>query len=139
MTSFVVPNAPNTLKHYQNALKRSKCKRECLAIGASAFSAYRSAYLEHQKPDLHLQRTMRFQFHVFRQLVSKALDQEGDITVQKTLMEMMQHLCEDHHSGLQDFVSSSTFTRLAVSNFVGATVSCSERRVANTGRLSPPG
>ena len=56
MTSFVVRNAPNTLKHYQNALKPSKCKREYLAIGASAFSAYRL-------PDVNLENARDFHDH----------------------------------------------------------------------------
>merc|ERR1719331_3347373 len=89
--------------HPETEMRNQGLSLGCMVL-QEAFSDLQSAYLEHQKPDLHLQRTMRFQFHIFRQLVSKALDQEGDILVQKTLMEMMQHLCEDHHSGLQDFV-----------------------------------
>merc|ERR1719387_3426037 len=47
---------------------------------------------------------MRFQFHIYKTLVSSARIKESEIDFLTKQMGVMQGLCENHNSALQDFV-----------------------------------
>merc|ERR1719265_641755 len=47
---------------------------------------------------------MRYQFGAFKEVLRSAVVDEADVKVMEKMMQMMQHMCEDHNFELQNFV-----------------------------------
>jgi len=63
-----------------------------------------TAYRNHTRNDMHLQKAMGYQFSSFQSCYKKAKYSNNDVDVMDEMLKLIQQLCEGHNSNLQEFL-----------------------------------